>query len=411
MYDVHKIREDFPILKQKMEGKPLVYLDSAATSQKPLVVIQALSDFYGRINANIHRSAHGLGNEATEAFERTRRHVAAFLGAASEREVVFTRNATEAINLVASAWGGANLKPGDEILLTQMEHHANLVPWQMAAQARGARLRFVPFREDGTLDLAAARSQFSPRTKLFAFTWVSNVLGTINPVRELVAMAKEHGALVLLDGAQAVPHLPARVRELGCDFLAFSGHKMLGPTGVGVLWGRQELLEAMPPYQGGGSMIEKVGLERSSWNEAPWKFEAGTPDIGSVAAFDSALSYLEKVGLDEIRAWEETLVGRALAALKSVEGFRLYGPAEPERRVGVLAFNLVGALDQDLGQLLDSMGVAVRSGKLCVHPIMACFGVEGMVRASFYLYNTLEEVDVLVAALQRARKMLVKQPA
>jgi cysteine desulfurase/selenocysteine lyase len=405
MFDVEKIREDFPILKEKLEGKPLVYLDNAATTHKPRAVIDALSDFYSRFNANIHRSGHGLGNEATEAYERTRSHLASFLGAASEREILFTRNATEALNLVASSWGRANLKPGDEVLVTEMEHHANLVPWQMVCDATGAKLKAVPILGDGTLDLTAVDRMLGSRTKVFAFTWASNVLGTINPVKMLAEKAHRVGALVVLDGAQAVPHLKTRVAELGCDFLAFSGHKMLGPTGIGVLWGRQVLLEAMPPYQGGGSMIETVTLEKSTWNLAPWKFEAGTPDIGSVVAFDAALTYLEKVGLDTIHAREDELLRAALARLSKLDGFTLYGPPDPAKRVAVLAFNLKGVHSQDVGQLLDSMGIAIRTGKLCVHPLMTRFKVEGMVRASFAFYNTLEEVEVLGKALERVRKI------
>ncbi len=407
MLDVEKIRRDFPILSKTLEGKPLVYLDNAATTHKPESVIRALDNFYRQDNSNIHRSTHGLANKATEDYERTRRHVARFIGAACAQEIVFTRNATESINLVARSWAAENLKAGDEILVTEMEHHANVVPWQMLAREKGLKLKVLPFDDQGLLKMDELDSLLTEKVKLFAFTWVSNVLGTVNPVEELVRRAKARGAAVLVDAAQAAPHLGVDVRKLGCDFLAFSAHKMLGPTGVGVLWGREELLDAMPPYQGGGSMIEDVRLpEGTTWNLAPWKFEAGTPDIAGVACFDAALDYLEALGMDEVHRREAELTALALDRLQRVEGFRLYGTRDPSRRGAVISFNLEGANASDLGQLLDSMGVAVRTGKLCAHPIMRHYGVEGMARASFYFYNTGEEVERFVQDLQRCRKIL-----
>jgi cysteine desulfurase/selenocysteine lyase len=408
MIDTAKIRADFPILQTRMESKPLVYLDNAATTHKPWAVIKALERFYSRHNANVHRSVHGLANEATAGFERARVRTAAFIGASCPRCEIFTRNATESINLVAQAWGRENLKKGDEVLVTEMEHHANLVPWQVVCQETGAALRWIPLTDEGTLDLSKLDSLLTRKTKMFAFTWVSNVLGTINPVKELVKKAKTVGALTLVDGAQAVPHLPCNVKDLECDFLAFSGHKMLGPTGTGVLWGREDLMEAMPPYQTGGSMIETVTMERATYNKIPWRFEAGTPDIAAVVAFDSALEYLQGLGMAEVRAHEQRLVGLALDKLEKIEGFRLYGPRDPARRSGVVSFNLEGVLHEDVAPLMDSMGVAIRTGKLCAHPIMQRYNTGGMIRASFYLYNTEEEVDVLVESLKRARKILKK---
>jgi cysteine desulfurase/selenocysteine lyase len=409
MIDTSKIRQDFPILQTKVEGKPLVYLDNAATTHKPWSVIKALEEFYSKNNANVHRSVHGLANEATAGFERARVRTAGFIGASCPRCEIFTRNTTESINLVAQAWGKANLKKGDEVLVTEMEHHANLVPWQVICRETGAALRWIPLKDDGRLDLSTLDTLLNKKTKMFAFTWVSNVLGTINPVKDLVARAKAVGALTLVDGAQAVPHLPCSVRELGCDFLAFSGHKMLGPTGVGVLWGREDLMEAMPPYQTGGSMIDNVTMEATTYNQIPWRFEAGTPDIAAVVAFDSALTYLQKITMKEVRAHEQKLVTRALEGLSKIEGFKLYGPENPADRSGVVSFNLKGVMCEDVGPLLDSMGLAIRTGKLCAHPIMNRFKTDGMVRASFYIYNTEEEVDILVESLKRVKKILTKK--
>jgi cysteine desulfurase/selenocysteine lyase len=403
------LRADFPILSTKPGGKPLVYLDSAATSQKPQVVIDALSRFYEEDNANIHRSAHGLANRATELYERTRSHVGRFIGATCAREIVFTRNTTESINLVAQAWGRANLRAGDRVVLTEMEHHANLVPWQMLKEQLGIELAYIPFDGQGQLELAGLDEALKG-AKLFAFGWASNVLGTINPARGLVARAKAAGALVLVDAAQAAPHFALNVKELGADFVAFSGHKMLGPTGVGVLWGRLDLLEAMPAWQGGGSMIERVSLQGYTYNQAPWKFEAGTPDIASVVAFDPALTYLESVGLGQVQAHEQALMRRTLDIL-SAAGAQVYGPAGAEGRVGLVSFNLPGINSYDVAQVLDSLGLACRSGALCTHLIMDRCKVAGMLRVSYYLYNDESDVSALEAGLARVRRMFKKGAA
>ncbi len=406
---LNQLRKDFPILATRPGGKPLVYLDSAATSQKPQVVIDALRRFYEEDNANIHRSAHGLANRATELYERTRSHVGRFIGATCAREIVFTRNTTESINLVAQAWGRANLKAGDKVVLTEMEHHANLVPWQQLKEQLGVELAYVPFDPRGGLDLAGL-DQTLKGAKLFAFTWASNVLGTITPARELVRRAKAAGAVVLVDAAQAAPHFALNVKELGADFLAFSGHKMLGPTGVGVLWGRLELLEAMPAWQGGGSMIERVTREGYTYNQAPWKFEAGTPDIASVAAFDAALVYLEQAGLDQVQAREKALMVRTLDFLNAA-GAEIYGPNTAEGRVGLVSFNLPGINSLDVAQVLDSLGIACRSGALCTHLIMDRCRVAGMLRVSYYLYNDASDVAALEAGLERVQRMFKKGAA
>ena len=406
VYDVSKIRRDFPILDQQMHGKPLVYLDNGATTHKPQVVIDSMVKYCAEINANIHRGAHGMGNAATTAFENVRQGIADFIGAADYHEIIFTRNATESINLVAQTWGRENLKAGDEIVLTQMEHHANVVPWQMIAKEKGVQVRFIPLTQDGRLDMEAAAKLVGPKTKLVAFSWVSNVLGTINDVDSLATLARKHGAAVAVDAAQAAPHFYLDLQNHDFDFVAFSAHKMLGPTGVGVLWGRKQLLEAMPPYQGGGSMISTVDSEGSTWNEVPWKFEAGTPDIAGVVAFGPALGYFKNIGWEALAEWEETLKEKALAGLKSIPGLKLFGPADTKDRVAVFSFNLEGINPQDIGAMMDSYGIAMRVGNHCAQPLMACYQVPGMVRASFYLYNTLEEVDAMVAGLKKAQKML-----
>jgi cysteine desulfurase/selenocysteine lyase len=403
------LRKDFPILATTQSGKPLVYLDSAATSQKPRAVIDALRRFYEQDNANIHRSAHGLANRATELYERTRSHVGRFIGATCAREIVFTRNTTESINLVAQAWGRANLKAGDKVVLTEMEHHANLVPWQMLKEQLGIELAYIPFDAEGQLELPGLDAALKG-AKLFAFGWASNVLGTINPAKQLAARAKAAGALVLVDAAQAAPHFALNVKDLGADFVAFSGHKMLGPTGVGVLWGRLELLEAMPAWQGGGSMIERVSLTGYTYNQAPWKFEAGTPDIASVAAFDEALGYLEAVGLSQVQDHERGLMQRTMASLKAA-GAQVYGPAGAEGRVGLVSFNLPGINCLDVAQVLDSLGIACRSGALCTHLIMDRCQVAGMLRVSYYLYNDESDVAALEAGLARVARMFKKGAA
>ena len=382
-----------------------MYLDNAATSQKPRPVIEALVEYYETYNANIHRGIHVLAEEATERYEGARRKVARFIRAPDPREVIFTRNTTEGLNLVAYTWGRANIGEGDEIVLSEMEHHSNIVPWQLLAAEKGAVLRFAEPRDDGTLDLEQVRGLIGPRTKLVTLVHMSNVLGTINPVAEIARMAHEVGALMLVDGAQSVPHMPVDVQALGCDFLAFSSHKMLGPTGVGVLWGRRDLLEAMPPFMGGGDMIAEVQREFSTWNELPWKFEAGTPNIADVIAFGAAIDYLEGVGMQAIREHERELVAYALEALGGQADVAIYGPRDPARRGGVVAFNLGDLHPHDLSAVLDYEGIAIRAGHHCCQILNRKLGLAASARASFYLYNTEAEVDALVGALDRAREV------
>ena len=398
--DIERIRRDFPVLKREVNGRPLVYLDNAATSQKPVQVMAEITRYYRDINSNIHRGVHTLSVEATERYEAARERVRAFFGASDVSEIIFTRNTTESINLVAHAFGRAFLEAGDEVLISEIEHHSNIVPWQMLREERGIALRHIPMLPDGTLDLDEARRLIGPRTKLLSITLMSNALGTIVPVAELAELARAQGARVLVDAAQAAPHLPIDVGELGADFLACSAHKMLGPTGVGVLWGRRELLEEMPPFLGGGDMIASVSLEESTWNELPYKFEAGTPNIAGVIGFGVALDYLEAVGMDAIRRHERDLTGYALDRLIDVPGVTLYGPLDPDLRGGVVSFGLDGVHPHDIGQVLDSHGVAIRAGHHCAQPVMRKLDVAATARASFYLYNTREEVDVLEAAVR-----------
>ena len=408
--DVPRIRRDFPILDRTVHGKPLVYLDNAATTQKPRKVIDALVNYYSRYNANIHRGLHALAEEATAAYEAVRERTAAFIHAPSSRSIVFTRNATEGINLVANAWGRAHLAPGDEILLTEMEHHSNLVPWQLIAKATGAQLKFIGVSDDGRLELGGLKTLVTPKTKVISVTLMSNVLGTINPLEPIVREAKRVGALVVVDGAQAVPHLPVDVVRLGCDVLAFSAHKMLGPTGVGVVYATEALLESMDPFLGGGEMISDVQLTSSTWHEIPWKFEAGTPNIGGVIAFGEALKYLERIGMEQVRAHEAELTAYALTRLSEIDGITLYGPRDVAQRGGAVSFNLNGLHPHDVGTVLDTEGVAIRAGHHCAKPLMRRLGVAATARASFYLYNTREEVDRLVEALQ-ATKAFFQKPA
>ncbi|MBK7208273.1 MAG: cysteine desulfurase [Elusimicrobia bacterium] len=404
-----RLRLDFPILSRKIHGKPLVYLDNAATTQKPMSVIMSMTAYYERTNANVHRGVHTLSQEATSLMEQSRGKVAAFIGAPDPATVIFTRNATESINLVAYSWARKNLKPGDEILLTEMEHHSNLIPWQMAAQATGAVLRFIPVTGwDGFLDLSRLDGLLTPRTKLLAVTQMSNVLGTINPVTELARRAHAVGAKVLVDGAQSAPHLAVDVKTLGADFFAFSAHKMLGPTGLGVLWAPRALLETMEPFLGGGDMISQVWPDRATWNELPYKFEAGTPNITGAIAFGAAIDYLNQVGMDNIRAHEQDITGYALGALKDrFPKIVLHGPAEVAQRGGVVSFELPGVHPHDIGTILDREGVAVRAGHHCCQVLMKKFGVAGTARASFYLYNTRAEVDALVASLGQVERLFV----
>lgn len=405
-----EVRRDFPLLQRSVDGKPLVYLDSAATSQKPRVVLEALQRYYEEYNANVHRGLYRIAERATLAYEEARAKVAAFIGAPPE-ELIFTRGTTEAINLVAYSYGDAFVRPGDEILVTEMEHHSNLVPWQLLAQRRGARLRFVRVRpEDGTLDLDSLDRCLTERTRVVAVTHQSNVVGTINPVRDIAERAHAVGAVVLVDGAQSVPHMPVRVQDLGCDFLAFSGHKMCGPTGIGALWGRRELLEAMPPFHGGGEMIERVELETSTYKDPPHRFEAGTPNIADAIALGVAVDYLQAVGMDAVRAHEEALVRYALAQLAEVKGLRLYGPRDPELRGGAVAFSLEGVHPHDVAQVLDGEGVCVRAGHHCAQPLHRALGVAATARASVYLYNTPEDIDALVRGLERVRAFFGLSP-
>ena len=402
--DVDLVRRDFPILKRTVHGRPLVYLDNAATTQKPRAVIDALVHYYENYNANIHRGLHTLSEEATARYEEVRLKVARFIGAPAPEGIVFTRNATESINLVAHAWGRKYLRAGDEILLSVMEHHSNLIPWQLLARATGAKLRFVDIDDEGRLLWDDFERLIGPRTRLVSVTHMSNVLGTINPVKDIVELAHGRGALVLLDGAQSVPHLPVDVQALGCDFLAFSAHKMLGPTGVGVLYARRELLEEMDPFLGGGEMISRVLLEEATWNEVPWKYEAGTPNIADVIAFGAAIEYLEGLGMDAVRAHEKEITARALEALAAVPQVVIYGPRDVEARGGVVAFNLGDLHPHDLGTVLDRYGVAVRAGHHCAQPLMRRLGCVATARASFYVYNRLDEVDVLIEGVREAAR-------
>jgi len=406
MFDVDTIRKDFPILGREIHGKKLVYLDNAATSQKPQSVIDAITRYYEEYNSNVHRGIHTLSEEATDGFEQARLKVARFIKAPSTRGVIFVRNTTEAINLVAQAWARKRLKPGDEILLSRMEHHSNLIPWQMVASETGAKLRFIHLNVNGTMNLSNIDELINDRTRLVAVSHMSNVLGTINPVRQLADLAHARGALMLADGAQSVPHMPVDVNELGCDFLAFSGHKMLGPTGTGVLWGRESILEEMDPFMGGGSMILEVSCETATWNEIPQKFEAGTPDVAGAIGLGAAIDYLQHLGMENVRRHEVEVTTYALDRLSSVEDLMIFGPMDPEVRGGVISFNLLDVHPHDLGTILDQEGVAIRAGHHCCQPLMKWLDVSATARASFYLYNRPDEVDALVSALNKAREML-----
>ncbi len=403
--DLEQIRADFPVLCREVHpGVPLVYLDSAATSQKPRQVIEAVDRFYRRSNANIHRGIHALAEEATGAYEFARERVAAFVGADSAREIVFTRNATEAVNLVAHSWGRSNLAPGDLIVLTEMEHHANLVPWQMLAAERDLRLEFIPVTPDGLLDMDAYRDLLKLEPKLVAFTHMSNVLGTINPAAEIIVLAHDAGALALVDAAQSVPHFPVDVQALDVDFLVFSGHKMCAPTGIGALYGRLDLLEAMPPFMGGGDMIKRVALRSFETAAVPYKFEAGTPAIAEAIGLGAAVDYLDNIGMDAIEQHEQAIIAYALERLAEIPGLRVFGP-EASQKGGVAAFTLDDTHAHDISQVLDSVGVAVRAGHHCAMPLHLKFGIPSTARASFYLYNTFEEVDKLVEGIYEVKRL------
>ncbi len=398
--DWKKVRADFPILDQEVHGRPLIYFDNAATTQKPRAVIETLRSYYEHDNANVHRGLHELSARATDAYENARRRVAEYIGAASPEEIIFTRGTTESINLVAQAWGGTFLRAGDTILLTEMEHHSNLVPWQLIGERTGAELRFVPVRDDGTLALEQLSSVLDKSVKIFAFTHVSNSLGTINPVAELCARAREAGAITLVDLAQSAGHMPVDVRAFGCDFAAFSGHKMAGPTGVGVLYGRKELLDTIPPWQGGGEMITSVTLQKTTYKRPPHRFEAGTPNIAGAIGLAAAIDYLEQIGRAAIFEHDAQLTAYALARLTKVPGIRLLGPQPP--RGAIVSFVLEAAHPHDVTTFADQRGLALRGGHHCNQPLMRRFGLAGTTRASFYFYNTTEEVDAMVEIIAEA---------
>lgn len=404
MFTADKYRDDFPILSREVYGKPLVYFDNTASTQTPRQVVDTVTDMYFHHKANVHRGVHALSQEATSLMEESRRKVKDFIGATSEKEVIFTRGTTESINLVAASYG-ALLNEGDEVILSVMEHHSNIVPWQLLRDRRGIVIKVVPILEDGSLDMEAYRSLLSPRTKVVSITHVSNVLGTVNPVREIIRLAHEAGAVALIDGAQAVAHIPVDVKELGTDFYVFSSHKLYGPTGIGVLYGRESLLEKMPPYQGGGEMISHVAFDHTTFAELPFKFEAGTPDYVGIAALHTALEYVEKIGLLPIAAHEEKLLAYTTARMLEIPGMRIFGTAPGKS--AIISFLIGNAHHYDTGMLLDKLGIAVRTGHHCAQPLMQALGIEGTVRASFALYNTLDECDRFIQALHRITPMLL----
>lgn len=403
MFDVNKIRQDFPILGEKVYGKPLVYLDNGATSQRPYQVIEKMTEYYLKYNSNVHRGVHYLSNVCTDANEETRRIVQRFMRAPSEKEIIFTRGTTESINLIAYSFGEAFIAEGDEIVVTEMEHHANIVPWQMLCERKGAVLKVVPFTDKGELDPEAFRRLMTERVKLVGVAYVSNVLGTVNPVREIISLAHRFGSKVLVDGAQAVQHIPVDVQELDCDFFVFSGHKIYGPTGVGVLYGKETLLDQMPPWQGGGEMIKEVRFEKTTYNELPFKFEAGTPDFIGIIGLGEALKYVEAIGIENFAAHEHQLLQYAIEQMKKIPGMRIFG--EADCKSSVLSFAVGNIHHSDMGLLLDKMGIAVRTGQLCAEPVMQHFGVTGMVRASLAMYNTEEEIDTFCRGVEKVGKM------
>lgn len=400
--------QDFPILSREVYGRPLVYLDNAATTQKPRCVVEAISEEYYNVNANVHRGVHYLSQQATELHEEARETVRRFINATDTAEVIFTRGTTESLNLVATSYGEAFLHEGDEVLVSEMEHHSDIVPWQLLRERKGIVIKVIPMTDDGTLDLTAYRQLFTARTRLVCCCHVSNVLGTVNPVREMADIAHAHGAHFLVDAAQSVPHMPVDVQQLDCDFLVFSGHKVYGPTGIGVLWGRQELLDAMPPYQGGGEMIARVTWEKTTYERLPFKFEAGTPDYVGSHTLAVALDYVSHIGMESIHRHEADLTAYALQKMREIEGIRIYGHAAttaPSLPTGPISFNVGTIHPLDLGTLLDRLGIAIRTGHHCAQPLMARCGVEGMARISFGLYNTREDIDAFISALQRVIKM------
>lgn len=403
MYDIQKIREDFPILSREVYGKPLIYLDNGATTQKPRCVVEAITDEYYSVNANVHRGVHFLSQQATELHEASRETVRRFINARSSNEIVFTRGTTESINLLASSFADSQMKEGDEVIVSVMEHHSNIVPWQLQAARKGIVLKVIPMNDKGELLMDEYEKLFSERTRLVSFAHVSNVLGTVNPAKEMIAIAHAHGVPVLIDGAQSVPHMKVDVQDLDADFFAFSGHKIYGPTGVGVLYGKEEWLDKLPPYQGGGEMIQSVSFEKTTFNELPFKFEAGTPDYIGTTALAKALDYVSAIGVENIAAHEHELTQYAMQRLKEIDGMRIFG--EAENKSSVISF-LVGNIHHlDMGTLLDRLGIAVRTGHHCAQPLMIRMGIEGTVRASFGLYNTKEEIDALAAGIERVSKM------
>ena len=403
MYNIDHIREDFPILSRTVYGKPLIYLDNAATTQKPRCVVEAITEEYYSVNANVHRGVHFLSQQATELHEASRETVRRFINARSTAEIIFTRGTTESINLIASSFTDSQMEAGDEIIISTMEHHSNIVPWQIQAERKGIKLKVIPMNDRGEVLLDEYASLFTERTKLVSITHMSNVLGTINPVKEMIATAHAHNIPVLVDGAQAVPHMRVDVQELGADFYAFSGHKIYGPTGVGVLYGKEEWLDRLPPYQGGGEMIQNVSFEKTTFNTLPFKFEAGTPDYVGTTALARALDYVSSIGIEAIAAHEHELTQYAMKRMKEIEGLRIFG--EAEQKGGVISFLVKDIHHFDMGTLLDRLGIAVRTGHHCAEPLMHRLGIEGTVRASFALYNTFEEVDLLVEGINRVSKM------
>ena len=403
MFDVSQIRKDFPILEEKIYGKPLVYLDNGATTQRPLSVIDKMTEYYLRYNSNVHRGVHYLSNKCTDANEEAREIVRKFIHAASTEEVIFTRGTTESINLVAFSFGETFIQEGDEIIVTEMEHHANIVPWQMLCERKKAVLKVVPFNDKGELDMAEFGNLLNERVKLVGVAYVSNVLGTINPVKQIIDAAHAFGAYVLVDGAQAIQHIPVDVQALDCDFFAFSGHKIYGPTGVGILYGKKSLLEQMTPWQGGGEMIKEVRFEKTTYNELPFKFEAGTPDFIGIIGLGEALEYVNRIGLEDIAAYEHELLGYAMEQIRAIPGIILYGDAA--EKSSVISFGIEGIHPFDLGTLLDKMGIAIRTGQLCAEPVMQHYGVNAMARASLAMYNTREEIDVFCAGLKKIEQI------
>ncbi|WP_282060326.1 cysteine desulfurase [Bacillus pumilus] len=399
--NIKDVREQFPILHQQVNGHDLVYLDSAATSQKPRVVIDAMNEYYRSYNSNVHRGVHTLGTRATDAYEGAREKVRAFIRASSVQEIIFTRGTTTALNTVAISYARANLKEGDEIVITHMEHHANIIPWQQAAKATGATLKYIPLQEDGTLSLEDVKQTITHQTKIVAVTHVSNVLGTINPIKEIAKIAHDHGAIIVVDGAQSTPHMQIDVQDLDCDFFAFSGHKMCGPTGIGVLYGKKDLLNNMEPAEFGGEMIDFVDLYDSTWKELPWKFEAGTPIIAGAVGLGKAIDFLNEIGMEEVSRYEHQLATYALERFKELEGATVYGP---QHRAGLVTFNLDDVHPHDASTVLDTEGVAIRAGHHCAQPLMKWLGVSATARASFYLYNTEEEIDKLIVALRKTKE-------